>query len=105
MAIPDLSNLSSVELTEVIKTAQGLINKKQAEEKKAVLQQMKELAAKNGMTLEEVLGRSGAGKRAVVAPKYRNPANPNVTWSGRGRKPKWVEAVLASGKSLADIAI
>ncbi|MGA7802317.1 MAG: H-NS histone family protein [Gammaproteobacteria bacterium] len=34
------------------------------------------------------------GKRAEVAPKYRNPDNPFETWSGRGRQPRWLSAAL-----------
>jgi DNA-binding protein H-NS len=35
-----------------------------------------------------------------VLPKYRNPSNPNETWSGRGRQPRWLAAQLRSGKRL-----
>ena len=43
--------------------------------------------------------------RANVAAKYANPADASQTWTGRGRKPKWVVELLASGKSLDDAAI
>lgn len=33
-----------------------------------------------------------------VAPKYRDPANPNNTWTGRGRMPRWVAALHAKGE-------
>jgi DNA-binding protein H-NS len=36
-----------------------------------------------------------AGKK--VAPKYRNPANPDQTWTGRGVSPVWVQALKAAG--------
>ncbi|WP_407644871.1 H-NS histone family protein [Candidatus Thiothrix anitrata] len=39
-------------------------------------------------------------KRPTIPAKYRNPANPEDTWSGRGRKPLWVVALLESGGSL-----
>jgi DNA-binding protein H-NS len=38
-----------------------------------------------------------------VLPKYRNPAEPAETWSGRGKRPKWVIAQLKSGKKLGDL--
>ena len=41
----------------------------------------------------------------AVLPKYRNPANPGETWSGRGKRPVWVVAQLKSGKELDDLAI
>ena len=42
-----------------------------------------------------------AGKK--VAPKYRG--SNGELWTGRGRKPAWVEAELAKGRSLQDLAI
>lgn len=40
--------------------------------------------------------------RAKVAMKYQSGSN---FWSGRGRKPKWVEAHLAKGGKLEEILI
>jgi DNA-binding protein H-NS len=34
-----------------------------------------------------------------------NPDNPGETWSGRGRKPKWLVAKLDKGKKITDFAI
>lgn len=45
------------------------------------------------------------GGRAVVAPKYRNPERPLQTWSGRGRKPRWMTAAMKAGKKLRDFKI
>ena len=33
-----------------------------------------------------------------VAPKYRNPANPKETWTGRGMQPRWLAALTKKGK-------
>ena len=41
-------------------------------------------------------------KPGKVQAKYRNPADPKQQWSGRGRQPAWIKALLASGKSLED---
>ena len=49
-------------------------------------------------------GVAGRPKKAVK-PKYRNPEDPDQTWSGRGRKPEWVNAWLESGKELSELAI
>ena len=53
------------------------------------------------------LARGGRviGKRATVAPKYRNPSNPFETWSGRGRQPRWLAAALKCGKKIRDFEI
>lgn len=41
--------------------------------------------------------RKGALAGKKVAPKYRNPANPEQTWTGRGVSPTWVQALKAAG--------
>jgi DNA-binding protein H-NS len=40
-----------------------------------------------------------------VRPKYKNPEEPFETWSGRGKKPRWLSALLKSGKKLDDFLI
>jgi DNA-binding protein H-NS len=40
-----------------------------------------------------------------VCPKYRNPERPKETWAGRGKKPRWLNAQLRSGKKLDDFKI
>ena len=54
----------------------------------------------------EVLARDILGYCSEGQPpkqKYRNPAKPSQTWSGRGKKPAWVEKALEQGKSLKDL--
>ena len=38
--------------------------------------------------------RKAMGK---VAPKYRNPADPGETWTGRGKQPRWMAELTAKG--------
>lgn len=75
----------------------------------------------HGYTIEELYGdlsspASGRSKKPAgrkpaksagskVAPKYRNPANPSETWSGRGRQPRWLAALVEKGKSASDFLI
>jgi DNA-binding protein H-NS len=40
-----------------------------------------------------------------VLPKFRNPFEPFETWSGRGKKPRWVTKLLKSGRKMDDIRI
>jgi DNA-binding protein H-NS len=35
--------------------------------------------------------------RAKVPAKYRNPSDPNQTWSGRGLMPHWLKALKENG--------
>lgn len=51
-------------------------------------------AQKGGFTIEELFGGKRSGKRGTVAPKYRNPKDASETWTGRGRRPRWLAAAL-----------
>lgn len=65
---------------------------------------IKAAAQEHGFALADLVG-SAVRTVNKVSPKYAHPENPEMTWTGRGRKPKWVEEHLASGKSLDDLLI
>ncbi|WP_435382730.1 H-NS family nucleoid-associated regulatory protein [Crenobacter oryzisoli] len=69
------------------------------------MQQIRELAKTYGLSVEEVLAKVGGAARKPVEAKYDNPTNPEQTWSGRGRKPVWVQEYLDSGKTLESLEI
>lgn len=52
-------------------------------------------------------GREPRQRRAYprVLPKYRNPANPAETWSGRGKQPHWVAVALKAGHDIDEFLI
>ena len=65
-----------------------------------------EAAAKeSGYTLSELVGSTAKSKGKVNPPKYRHPENPELTWTGRGRRPDWIQEGLQAGKSLEDFLI
>jgi DNA-binding protein H-NS len=55
----------------------------------------------------EVPSFAGGGNRPInrVPPRYRNPANPDETWTGRGNRPGWVKAHVEAGGKLESILI
>lgn len=79
-------------------------------ERAGVIAQIKALLAEHGLTVADLDGVSGGGRKAgnalgsKVAPKYRNPAT-GETWTGRGLRPKWIAAAVADGKQLEDFKI
>lgn len=44
-------------------------------------------------------------KFATVPPKYRNPDHPSETWSGRGKRPRWLTAALTNGRTIEEFII
>ena len=116
----DLRNLSAKELGALIEKA------KQQQTRLAkrtpiatVRSKITKFAKAEGYTLEELFGMSGnrgakatakpssrAGRKlGKVAPKYRNPANPKETWTGRGKHPRWMATLIAKGKKVEDFLI
>ena len=66
-------------------------------------EQFKRAAEQAGYTLAEVIGGGGRGSKGRSASaKFANPENPEETWSGRGRQPRWLSAKLKSGASLEE---
>ena len=106
----DLSPLSIDELNALIADAQRLIKVKQKSSIKQARAQIVQIAAGLGLSVEELLAGEGGEPievktRKKVEPRYRNPDNPNETWTGRGREPRWLVAALAAGKKLEDFLI
>jgi DNA-binding protein H-NS len=44
-------------------------------------------------------------KYPLVLPKFQNPSVPAETWSGRGKRPRWLVAALKAGSKIEDFAI
>lgn len=44
-------------------------------------------------------------KTGSVAPKFQCPNDPTLTWTGRGRKPLWVDTHLQQGGTLEALMI
>lgn len=102
----DLNNLSLKELKNLQGDVEKAIASYENRMKKEALSEIEAKAKAMGFTLAELLGTTSKKRSSgSVAPKYAHPENPSMTWTGRGRKPKWIEEALASGKSLADLAI
>ena len=88
--IDDLIETSSIEqLKALIEKAQESIEQKKGGEIAAIQKQMVEMARRVDMAPEDVLSYSR--KRKPGKPKYRNPNDPEKTWTGRGKPPRWLK--------------
>jgi DNA-binding protein H-NS len=102
----DLEKLSPLELEELIAAAAEQKKKLQKQRLGEVRNKLIGIARDEGYTIEELFGSGGRGKSArTVPPKYRHPVDPAQTWSGRGKRPRWVQEHLDAGHSLESLAI
>ena len=77
-------------------------------ELRSAIEQVRQLIAEWRLTAEDCGFKSAAvsgSKKAksAVAAKYRGPNG--ETWSGRGRAPKWLEALEAQGRQRGEFSI
>lgn len=95
------------------------IAKRQSVTKSGLMKKLTKLAKESGLSLDDVLGnatpaptkaRKVASKGTVARKeplpiKYQHPSNRDLAWSGRGRRPQWVEAWLAQGGAMSALEI
>ena len=94
----DLQKLSEKELIklrgDVEKALLSLEKRKREDARKAA----EDAAKKHGFSLNELVdGAKSGAKKAATPAKYRNPADPTQTWSGRGRQPGWYKEAVEGG--------
>jgi DNA-binding protein H-NS len=104
----DIKSLNHTQLNDLISKAQIRQNELRKEKVVKLREKVHALIKAEGYTFEDIFGGTrGKAKRTTgtVAPKYRNPANPAQTWSGRGKRPHWYNDALKAGKKEKDLAI
>lgn len=101
----DLEKLSLAELKKLQKDVAAAIKDFGDRERRKALSEVEAFARERGLSPADLSALISRRTRRPAAPKYANPADPSQTWTGRGRKPRWVEAALADGRSLDDLAI
>jgi DNA-binding protein H-NS len=101
-----IEKMSLEELQAHQKEVDAAIKGYEKKRKADALAAVRDVAKQQGYTLEELLGgRSTTKSTTKGVAKYANPADPNQTWTGRGRQPAWVKQALAEGKDLSSMAI
>ncbi|MHA6326198.1 H-NS histone family protein [Roseivivax sp. CAU 1753] len=100
----DLDKMSKEDLETLRKDVDRALKTLDARRKGEAKRAADQAAKEYGFSLDDLIGgTSSKGTKGVA--KYANPEDPSQTWTGRGRKPKWVNDALDSGKSLDSLAI
>jgi DNA-binding protein H-NS len=93
-----LERMSYAELSKLEAEIARLKAEKQNEERAALREKMAAMAKEHGFDMGELFHGRRKGKGSV-APKYRDPKNPEDTWTGRGRMPRWMVAATKGSKA------
>lgn len=106
----DLSQYSIEDLETLVQRAQTTIRQLKAKRASELRRQVELEASALGISVAELMGleKPARSKRTTggkITPKYRNPANPEQTWTGRGQKPVWLREKIEQGAKLEDFLI
>ena len=99
MADIDLSGLDINQLTDLVGKAQTEMASRERTRRKDLRAELERRVAAEGYKMGDIFpefgsGSASAARRQKRPAKYRNPQNPDDTWSGIGRTPKWVAAIV-----------
>jgi len=103
MKTNDLRSMSVDELWTLHEEISSILERRLAEEKAALESRLRQLKPDSARTNNGFQRARRPYPR--VLPKYHNPAQPAETWSGRGKQPRWLTALLRTGKKLDDFRI
>jgi DNA-binding protein H-NS len=101
----DLTTLSLEHLDALIADVQVERERRRALATDEALMKIHEIAEAAGLSLSELVKLERTHKRSKVPVKYRNPANSEQGWSGRGKRPRWIEEALSQGKTLESLLV
>nr|VFJ86071.1 MAG: DNA-binding protein H-NS [Candidatus Kentron sp. LFY]VFJ98698.1 MAG: DNA-binding protein H-NS [Candidatus Kentron sp. LFY] len=105
----DLSEIAFQDLVKLRNELDASIDSRREAEKQQLIEEIRQKITERGFTMAEIFGGDDLVKNlkphAPVAPKYHDPDNPEQKWSGRGRKPGWVVALLEKGRTLDELLI
>lgn len=108
MAAVNYDKMSLKELLDHETKLRKAISAARDNERNQLKQRVTAMLQNAGFTPGEIFGGAKGGKNgkgSKVAVKFRNKDNPEETWTGRGRQPKWLAAKLQKGAKLADFAV
>lgn len=101
----DLNTMSLKELLELRSRVDRSIAGFEERRRREALVAIEEAAREHGFSLNELTGTKANRRGGKVAPKYMNPEDGTQTWTGRGRRPHWIQDALNSGKTMSDLEI
>jgi len=82
-----------------------IVEKLELEKRLAQLNRPEQSRDVENSHMETRTNRPARRKYPRVLPKYCNPTAPTETWSGRGKRPRWLVAALQSGHKLEEFRI
>ena len=94
----ELTGFGNEQLTELLSKAQAELASREKQNRMDLRAELERRVAAEGYGLADIFpelrSASPRAARRKRPPRYRDPQNPDQTWGGVGRTPKWVQAIL-----------
>ncbi|OYU92208.1 MAG: histidinol phosphate phosphatase [Bradyrhizobiaceae bacterium PARB1] len=105
--LPDLEAMQFDELWSIHEELTKILSERIVEEKRELEKRLAQLnQAEPSNTHGDGLRKEPPRRKyPKVLPKYANPSAPNETWSGRGKRPRWLVLALEKGHVLDEFKI
>ena len=98
MASINLESLEIEQLTDLLGRVQAEMASREKGNREELRAELERRMATEGYKMTDIFPELGTGAPSGALrkrpAKYRNPQNPDQTWSGIGRTPKWVQAIV-----------
>ena len=97
LASINLESLDIEQLADLLGKAQTEMASREKGNRKELRAELERRVAAEGYKMTDIFPEFGTGAssaRRKRPAKYRNPQNPEQTWSGIGRTPRWVQAIV-----------
>ena len=98
MTSTDLDKLDIEQLADLLANAQAEMAAREKHNRKELRTELERRVAAEGYQVADIFpelrAASSAPGRRKRPPRYRDPQNPDHSWSGVGRTPKWVQAIV-----------
>lgn len=117
----NFASMGIKELNALKRSVDKEIDRRQNTERKKAIDELRAFAKARGLTLEDLRGDKKPGRKKIAKTdqpekkagpkrgpakiKYRHPEQTKLTWTGRGRQPKWVVEWLADGKAIEALSV
>lgn len=100
-----LQKMTSKDLLDLRNRIERILQEKREQERSDLREHFRQMAAAKGIAWNEIVGTNKGKSRGTVAAKYADPKDPAMTWTGRGRMPRWLVAKIKSGAKLENFKI
>jgi DNA-binding protein H-NS len=105
--LDSLENLNDEELQAIICRCNELLKERDRQRKEKALEQARAALAAVGLSLKD-LGRKPhparpKGPAYHAGRRYQHPSDKTLVWPGKGKKPAWLTALEAEGKTAVEV--